>query len=133
AQAGWEAESGLNEFLGLLPDAAVASNFTERLLRTIEVDQAAQSRRARRGARGWWRRFVPKLALACLMIAAGLLYYEHRQAAKLRAEVAKSLKTVSKAVSEMPSAPDPEVSVDFDLIRLTAALYADERLLTLLK
>ena len=76
---------------------------------------------------------MPKLALACLMIAAGFLYYEHRQTTRLRAEVAKSLRTVSKADSEMPSAPDPEVSVDFDLIRLTAALYADDRLLTLLK
>ena len=40
AQADWEAEAGLNDALGRLPDVAVSSNFTARVLQAVEREIA---------------------------------------------------------------------------------------------
>ena len=59
AQADWEAEAGLSEALGQLPDAPVPSNFTARVLQSVERESAAERRRRSRKWQLW-----PQLALA---------------------------------------------------------------------
>jgi anti-sigma factor RsiW len=129
AQSDWEAETGLNEALGLMPEAVVSSNFTARVLQTIQFEEAAELRRGPGPRMVWWRRLAPKVALAGIIAAAGLFSYHHFHAARMRAEMAQGLVAVSRA----PSVPGPEVLEDFDVIWLMAPLYADDKLLTLLQ
>src|ERR1035441_868191 len=56
AQADWDAEATLNAVLGRLPDAPVPSNFTARVLQTVEREAAAE---LRQGERKW--QFWPRL------------------------------------------------------------------------
>lgn len=124
-QADWEVESGLNRALEALPTVPVPSNFTTRILdelRRIEVaDRRDQvSRRA-----PWWSRWLPRTALAAIVVAAGLLSYHHLQESR-REEVAQSLTTLS----QIPAVPGPAVLKDFDAIAaLGSTPPADEELL----
>ena len=130
AQADWEAEAGLNAALGRLPDPPVPSNFTARVLQAVEREAAAEVRRSEQN--GWlWRRFrwLPKSAVAAILLGAGLISYRHFQAARL-AEYAQSV----AAVSDVSSLPSPEILKDFDAIdRLSATPSPDEQLLALLE
>ncbi len=130
AQAEWEAEACLSEALDRLPDAPVPSNFTANVLQALQRDDAAQAR-ARQPGLGWRQRltWMPKAALATLIVAAGLLSYLHGQTVR-RAELRNSV----VAVSAVKSLPSPEVLRDFDVIRaLDQTPPADEQLLTLLQ
>ena len=136
AQSDWEAEAGLNEVLGLMPEAAVSSNFTARVLQTIQQEETSKPRREREPRLAWWRRLTTKIALAgTIVLAAAVFSYHHFHAARVqaearaRAEMAQGLVAVSRA----PSVPGPEVLEDFDVIWVMAPLYADDKLLTLLK
>ena len=76
ARADWEAEAGLNEALGRLPDAPVPSNFTARVLQAVEREAAAELRR-RRTWQVWLRwRWLPKAAVAAVVLGAGLVSYQ---------------------------------------------------------
>ena len=129
AQADWEGEAALNETLRRLPDAPLSSNFTSRVLQGIEREQAAETRRSRRGRMVWWRRLVWRLGLPCVIAAAGFFSYEEIHAAHLRAEVRQSIVAIS-AVSSLPSA---EILENFEAIRLSGTPAADEKLLSLLQ
>ena len=130
AQADWEAEAGLNDALARLPDAPVPSNFTARVLQAVEREAAAESRR--RGARwrgGWLVRWLPRAAVAAVVVAAGLVSY-HQASYTRRAKLAESVAVVLN-VSSLPS---PEVLKDFDAIRaLNPTPTADEGLLAALQ
>src|SRR3989304_6073907 len=80
AQADWDAEAGLNELLGRLPDAPVASNFTTRVLQAIEHDPAQS---ARSSVRDWrWRVWVPRLAAGVVaLLVFTVLVPQRRQEA----------------------------------------------------
>jgi anti-sigma factor RsiW len=113
AQADWEAESGLNQALQGLPNVGVANNFTARVVAEAKR-QAAFGQRAPAGSQGAWQwclKWLPKAALAAVLLGAGLLSYHHVQDTK-RAEWAESL----AAVSQVPSLPSPEILKDFDAI-----------------
>src|SRR6266850_172994 len=128
-QADWEAEARLSDALDQLPDAPVPSNFTANVLHALQLEQNAQIR-AGRPSPGWWQRltWVPKAALASLVVVAGFLTYFHGQTVR-RAELRDSV----VAVSAVKSLPSPEVLRDFDVIRaLDQTPPADEQLLTLL-
>jgi anti-sigma factor RsiW len=127
AQGDWENEAALNEALRRLPDAPLSSNFTSRVLHAVQREQAAESRRSRRGRMAWWRRFAWRLGLAGITGVAGFFSYEQFYAAHLRAEVRQSIVAVS-AVSSLPSA---EILENFEAIRLSGTPAADERLLSL--
>ena len=129
AQADWENETALNEALGRLPDAPLSSNFTSRVLQSVQREQAAELRRSRRVRIGWWRRLVWRLGLACAIGAAGFFSCEQYYAAHLRAQVKQSIVAVS-AVSSLPSA---EILENFEAIRLSGTPAADEKLLSLLQ
>jgi len=129
-QADWEAEARLSDALDQLPDAPVPSNFTANVLQALQLEQNAQARAARPSP-GWWQllTWVPKAALAALVVAAGFLFFLHGQTVR-RAELRDSVVFVS-AVKSLPS---PEVLRDFDVIRaLDQTPPADEQLLTLLQ
>src|SRR6266487_1470270 len=64
AQGDWENEAALNEALRRLPDAPLSNNFTSQVLHAVQREQAAESRRSRRGRLVWWRRLAWRLGLA---------------------------------------------------------------------
>jgi len=131
AQADWEAEAGLSEALGHLADAPVPSNFTSRVLQNVERESAAELRRGSHKWQFWLRaRWLPRVAVAAVILVAGVLSYEQVTQANRRAEYARSV----AAVSKVASLPRPEVLEDFDAIRVSNPTpVADEELLAALK
>jgi len=134
AKGAWEAESGLNDALRSSTEPVVSSNFTARVLQRIERETSSEHRQTERRRIEWWRRLIPKTALAVALAVVGLFSYEQFQTARLRerarqAEVVKSFVTVSK----VPSLPDPEILEDFETIRRLSPVFADEKLLSLLQ
>ena len=87
AQADWEAEAGLNEALGRLPDVPVPSNFTARVLQASSRKRAAELRRQRGKWQVWLRwRWLPKVAVAAVVLVAGLVSYQQVAKVARRAE-----------------------------------------------
>jgi hypothetical protein len=134
AQAAWEMETGLNEVLGMMPDAAVLSNFNARVMQGIEQEEASEKRRAARRRIAWWRKIIPRVALAVAVVGVGIFSYQQYRLAERR-EQARQAEVVQSfiAISKVPFLSDPETLEDFDTIRLGPGLVADERLLTLLQ
>jgi len=131
ALADWEAENSLTEALNGLAEVPVASNFTARAVAAARLAQAQGDREAGNGrvVRPWWLRWLPKAALATVVLAAGLLSYSHLQQTH-RAEVIRSLATVS----EVPSIPNPDILRDFDTIAaMSVTPPADEELLKVMQ
>jgi hypothetical protein len=127
----WEVEAGLSEALGQLPDAPVPSNFTARVMQAVERENAGEARRRRKGWQFWthWR-WLPRVAVAAVVLLAGIISFEQATKATRRAEYAKSV----AAVSEVASLPGPDVLKDFDAIRVSnPSPAADEELLAALK
>ncbi len=131
AQADWQSEAALNAGLQALPQAPVPSNFTARVLQAVERESAAEVSRSAGKWRGWLRllRWLPKPALAAMLVGAGLLAYQQVQSVQ-RKKLAESVAAVS-AISSLPS---PEILRDFDAIRAASRTPApDEQLLALLE
>ena len=127
--ADWELETELNQVLGALPNVPVANNFTARVLDAASREAIADERTHRRSHSAWWSRWLPKAALAAVVLAAGLLSYHHVQETR-REEVARSLNTIS----QLPSVPSPEVLKDFDTIAaMSSTPPADEELLKVMQ
>jgi hypothetical protein len=131
AQTDWETEAGLNEALGRLPDAPVPSNFTARVLQGVERDRAAQLRGRRRKWQVWLRwRWLPKAAVAAVILGAGLVSYQQVANVARRAEYARSV----AVVSEVASLPGLETLKDYDAILVSNPIpSADEELLVALQ
>ena len=130
AQADWEAEAGLNAALGQLPDVAVPSNFTARVLQAAEQEATADLRRPGWKWAGWLRRrWLPRVAFAAVILSAGLVSYHEFHAARLKDYV-----NSVAVVSDVSSLPGPDVLKDFDAIRASnPATLPDEDLLAALK
>jgi len=127
AQPDWELESAVNEALGRLPEAPVSGNFTARVLQAVELDAAVEARRRQMS----WSplRWLPRMAVAAVVLGAGLISYEQIQANRNRERV-----QAVRMVSEVSSLPGPEVLKDFDAIQaLSQTPPADEELLAALK
>ena len=79
AQADWEGEAGLTDALNRLAAPQVPSNFTVRVLAAVAADTARQERET--GRRSTWRfwswRWLPKAAVASLVLVAGLVGLQH--------------------------------------------------------
>lgn len=132
ALAQWEDEARLTRLLEQLPEAPAAStNFTSRLLQTIEREQAAAGRAETR-PQPLWRRclhWLPRLGMVCAVFGIGVMSYQHHVASNERA-MANSVAKVYRTV-----AADPEIMEDFDSIRWMGDLQpkADTELLALLQ
>jgi hypothetical protein len=124
-----ELEARLTEALTKLPDAPVPSNFTARVLQAVESETAAVLRPRLSRWHWFWHSLAPKSAYAVVLAALALFAY-HGQAAAKRARLARSV----AAVSEVASAPSPEILQDFETIRrLNPAPKPDQELLALLQ
>ncbi len=128
ARAEWEAEAGLNAALSRLPEAPVASNFTARVLRAVEHEDAAKPVSPR--WRKWLRlRWLPRAAFAGSVASAALVSYLLIQNAERR-KLADSV----AAVADVESLPSPDILENFDAIRaLNPTPIPDEQLLADLK
>lgn len=125
AQADWELEIALTERLNQLRDAPVSNNFTRRVLESI-----ARERRSRGapvpGAGRWWRRWLPRAAVAGVVVSGTLLGFQHHR----RVEYARSV----AAFSQVASVPGPAVLENFEAIRaMSQQPLADEDLLKALQ
>ena len=112
ARGAWETEARLNEALARLPDAAVPSNFTARVLESIERNSEMNTRQKQ--PQGWllrfWRGWLPKVGFAALLAAAGFFSVHH-----FRQHPGQPLLKGLVAVSQVgPSAPD--ILTNFDVI-----------------
>jgi anti-sigma factor RsiW len=130
AQAEWEAELRLTEATSCLPDAPVSSNFTAQVLQAVERESAAGRRRTPL----WkWslRLLLPRVAVASVVLAAGLLTYHEHTVAERRAEL-QSVKIVSSVPSSLTK---PEILQDFETIRKMGSTSTgpDQELLTLMQ
>lgn len=125
ALADAEAEHALSSALAQLPDAPMPSNFTARVLQQIERETAAATRTDRPRTH-WWRVFIPRFAIACLVVSGGFFFWQQHTAKQ-------ELVSVAREVAESPLLADPTMLSDFEIIaRLTPTeSVADEGLLAL--
>ena len=128
ARLEWETEQQLNAALHRLPDTPVPSNFTALVLQRIESDTTTR-KAAGRPVWEWSWRWMPKAAIAAVVLGAGLLLFEQQRAAERR--------LLSQSVAAFPamnSMPAMEVLQDYDIIRrLGRAPAPDEELIALLQ
>jgi len=122
-----EADAALSRALAKLPDAPMPSNFTARVLQAIERESQTSDRIGARTSVPWWRRLVPRLAVATVVLGAGLVFYQHNQTVK-QAELTAAAKNVALVAAATPLA-DPAVFENFEVIRRMG--QADEGLLAL--
>ena len=134
ARARWEEERALSRALHSLSNVPVSSNFTSRVLLTIDADQAALERRPKQHP--WLARFLPRLGLGAL--AASVVFFS-AQKWFLAATHEKLARDLSRAATDLASVPNPEIVLqDFDAIRelgqmSTASAGSDDELLRLLQ
>jgi hypothetical protein len=114
ARTGWETECALNQFLGRLPDAPVASNFTAQVLAALDRERVAAGRATSvlDRIKGWFLRPGPRVAWALALVAAVWIGYSQHQS-NVRADVTKGL----SVLANMTTLSDPSVLQDFDAIR----------------
>jgi hypothetical protein len=120
-----ELEIRLSETLARISDAPVPSNFTARVMQTIELEEAKGARSA-----GWnWRSLLPRVAFAMLVVGfAGLALYRYDLDVR-RAALAKNVALVA-AAQPLPSV---DALKNFDAIQRMSQPHADEELLALLQ
>ena len=123
----------LTRLLARLPDAPLASNFSSRVMRAIELEDVQAARATGRPPgflRGWFGRLAWGTA-AVMLSFTGLVQYRSWQ----RAEYARSV----TAISEVAAVPSVEVLRDFEAVqsftRAPSATEADAdlKLLALLQ
>ena len=129
AQADWEVEAGLNAGLNRLPNAPMPSNFTARVLQAVELESAVAGRKRPKPITSvwWWRVFVPRTAVALVVVGAGWFGYQH-----YRTDEQQSIAEGLAVVATVESPPSSLVLEDFEAVRrLNPTLVADEELLAL--
>ena len=127
-QADLELESHLTEGLARLPDAAVSSNFTARVLQAIERDELQTARK--RGWQGWsWRALLPRAAVAAVVLVIAGLTIQRHELNVHRAQLAQSVARMA-AAQPMPSI---DALKNFNAIQRMSQPHADEELLALLQ
>lgn len=128
SKADWDLENDLSRALETLPDVAVPSNFTARVLQAIEREEVAP-KRSTRGATWFLRVLLPRVAVAAVVLAGGVVTYDQHASAK-REELVKGVKVVT-GVSSLPS---PEVLLNYDTIRqMPVSTGPDPELIALMK
>ena len=122
-----ELEARLTRMLARLPDAPVSSNFTARLMQTVDREEARQSRR---WSFAWnWDALLPRFAvMAAVVVFAGLTVHHYELAAR-RTTFARNVALVAG------SQPLPSVDAlkNFDAIQRMGQPHADEELLALMQ
>lgn len=125
ARKEWEADLALQRTLDQLAPVPVSSNFTDRVMRAVDIELGRQDAKARRGS-SWWR--IPFLGralagAAALVAAGGLLVHQHR--VNVRSEIAHSIAVATDAAR----LPGVDALENFDAIsRLDSITPVDEEL-----
>jgi len=124
----WQSEDALSRLLEQLPNAAVSSNFTSRVLagvRAGEAKHAGQEHPTPWIFRSWWAR----LAAGALMVGAGFFSFQEFAASHRTLEAHELV-----AASRLAGLPPMEWLNDFDTIqRLDKVKVADDDLLSVLE
>jgi len=128
AQPELELEARLTEALVKIPDAAVPSNFTARVLDAVELEAAREIR-----SRDWtlnWRAWWPRVAVAAaVLIFAGVSFQRY----EIHSQRAKLVKNIAMVTAAQPP-PSVEVLENLDAIqRMSQAGHADGELLAALQ
>lgn len=127
AQAEAELDAALDAALEQRPPVAVSSNFTARVMQAIATE--AQRDTSPAAARShWWRKLMPRLAIAAVVLAVGALAYRQHLGGKQ-----KELATTARHIAEAQPLSSATIIADYEVIRsLTPpAIAADEKLLAL--
>lgn len=127
AQAEAELDAALDVVLHSQKAAPVSSNFTARVMQAIEADARREVRPIVQ-PRAWWRKLVPRVALAALVLAVSALAYRQHLVGKQ-----KELAGAAREIAGAQALSSAAIIEDFDVIRsLTpATAMADEKLLAL--
>lgn len=127
AQAEAELDTALDAALTHQADAPVSSNFTARVMQTIEAD-ARREVRPIAPALSWWHKLMPRLAVAAVVLSVGALAYR-----QYLVEKQKDLTGAAKEIAGAQQLSSATVIADFEVIRsLTPpTAVADEKLLAL--
>jgi hypothetical protein len=120
-------EARLSQVLACLPDAAVPSNFTARVLQAVELEESC---RARRWIPGWnWHALLPRLAVTtAVVLFAGLTLHHYELTARRTALV----RNVALIAGSQPL-PSVDALKNFDAIQRMSQPRADEELLALMQ
>ncbi len=122
-----ELESRLSEMIAKLPDAAVPSNFTTRLMQAVDLEDP----RRRRGSFRWnWHALLPRIAVATALVVFAGLTVQHLERAHQRITLAKNVALIAGS----QPLPSVEALNNFDAIqRMSQPAQADDELLALLQ
>ena len=137
AMADIEVETALDAALAKSPNAPVSSNFTARVMAAIEQDEAAQRRAGSQPRPAWWRVFIPRFAVATVIVVCVALGYRHNTTVEQN-ELVSAAKQIAegRALSDMAVIEDfeiirnlypPETSVDENLLAMSDDLLALNR------
>jgi hypothetical protein len=120
-----DAQRQMRGLLTRLPDVPVASNFTARVMQTIELEEMRQSHWRLFGWR--WRVIIPRTAAATVIVGlASFTIYQH--------EIYVQQVALAKSAALVASQPMPSVDAlkNFDAIqRMGQTAHPDNELLAL--
>jgi hypothetical protein len=120
-------QNELRQLLTRLPDAPVASNFAARVMQAVELEESRQSRK--RGFHWNWHAWLPRIAVASVVIVFGSVTFQHFERNAHRSALAKNVALVAEAPM-----PDVDALKNFDLIRrMSQPARPDNELLALMK
>jgi hypothetical protein len=119
-------QNELRELLSRLPDAAVPSNFTARVLQAVELEG---SRPVRKWNFNWYWRVLPRVAVTAAVVLFAGLTFHHHEVYSQRTALARNVAFVA-AAQPLPSV---DALKNFDAIQRMSQPRADEELLALLQ
>ena len=120
-------QNELRELLSRLPDAAMPSNFTARVLQAVEMEE---SRPAHKWNFSWnWHALLPRVAVTTAAVLFAGLTFHHHEVYNQRAALAKNVAFVADA----QPLPSVDALKNFDAIQRMSQPRADEELLALLQ
>lgn len=127
AQREAELDAALEAALEAHPPVPVSSNFTARVMQAIEAD-ARREADSSAPVRQWWRKLVPRLAIASCVLAVSALAYRQYLVGKQ-----KELVLAAQEIAGAQPLANTAVIQDFDVIRHlpSPSFAADEKLLAL--
>ncbi len=120
-------QNEIRELLARLPDAPVPSNFTARLMQSVELEDSRQSRK---WSFSWdWHALLPRITVtAAVVLFAGLTFYHYENSSR-RAALARNFALVAGA----QPLPSVDALKNFDAIQRMSQPRADDELLALMQ
>ena len=126
AQPELEIEARLTAALAQMPDAPVPSNFTTRLLDTLELEEKA----AATSHRWSWHSLFPRLAVAAAVLVFAGVSIQRYEAGSHRLEIARSVAMVASTSSQ----PSVDALENLEAIqRMSQSARADGDLLAVMQ